>query len=62
VAVCALYNLAGERLAQSNDVAGSGTLIVPWGGYASGVYLLDLRFQVGTGVLARRSAKIAIVK
>jgi flagellar hook assembly protein FlgD len=60
-AVGMLYDLAGQRVAEATD-GGSGTLRFS-GDWSSGIYLLDFEVRNGgTGALARRVLKVAIVR
>jgi hypothetical protein len=54
-----LYDLSGQKVAETVDGDGNGPLRVPMAGLANGIYLLDLEKRQGRSVLARRLLKVA---
>jgi flagellar hook assembly protein FlgD len=60
-AVCRLYDLAGQLVAQGADVAGTGSVDLQ-AGFAGGVYLIEFRIQDGAAILGRRTLKAAVVR
>jgi hypothetical protein len=57
-----LYNLAGEAVATVGSQADSGRLGVPTLGWASGVYVGQVRFMDGAQVTRVQRVKVAVVK
>ena len=55
-----LYNLAGQKVGEATD-NGGGSLVFT-GNWSGGVYLLDFEVRNGSGVLARRILKVAVVR
>jgi flagellar hook assembly protein FlgD len=60
-ATCRLYDLAGQLVAQGEDLGATGTVVLN-AGFAGGVYLLEFRIQNGSAILGRRTLKVAVVR
>jgi hypothetical protein len=58
----AIYNLAGQEVAEASDGGDSGTLTFNPTRLSSGIYLLDFTQMSGTTVLERSITKFAVVR
>jgi hypothetical protein len=57
-----LFNLAGEKVAESTDWNGTGTLWLSYEGRSSGVYVVSLSGRMLSGAPYRSTLKAAILR